>query len=127
MHVAKDFPSTMPCLAKRVVLWQRHDGIRDPLTSVISKICKNVESEPHLQPLDNSRFNLRTANISPEARLDIKAGGFWPRGVTAFFYVRVTNVNSASNKSTSTTLESTGGGTRGFYASCVWNKWWNGN
>ena len=27
-------------------------------------------------------------------RLDIKAGGFWVRGVTAFFDVRVTHVNS---------------------------------
>ena len=26
--------------------------------------------------------------------LDIKAGGFWARGVTAFFHVRVTHVNS---------------------------------
>ena len=77
---------------------QRHDGIRDLLTSVISKVCKNVETEPHLQPLDNERFNLRTANTSPEARLDIKAGGFWSREVTAFFYVRVTHVNSTSNQ-----------------------------
>lgn len=77
---------------------QRHDGIRDLLTSVISKVCKNVETEPHLQPLDNERFNLRSANTSPEARLDIKAGGFWSRGVTAFFDVRVTHVNSTSNQ-----------------------------
>ena len=77
---------------------QRHDGIRDMLTSVICKVCKNVETEPHLQPLDNERFNLRSANTSPEARLDIKAGGFWSRGVTAFFDVRVTHVNSTSNQ-----------------------------
>ena len=86
----------MPCHVKRVA--QRHDGIHDLLTSVISKVCKNVETEPHLQPLDNERFNLRTANTSPEARLDIKAGGFWSRGVTAFFDVRVTHVNSTSNQ-----------------------------
>ena len=36
---------------------QRHDGIRDLLTSVMSKVCKSVESEPHLQPLDNERLN----------------------------------------------------------------------
>ena len=41
---------------------------------------------------------------SPEARLDMKAGGFWSRGVTAFFDVRVTHVNSKCNqgKATST-------------------------
>ena len=36
--------------------------------------------------------------------MDFKAGGFWSRGVTAFFDVRVTHVNSKCNqgKSTST-------------------------
>jgi hypothetical protein len=28
-----------------------------------------VEIEPHLQPLDNERFNLRSAIISPEVQL----------------------------------------------------------
>ena len=32
------------------------------------------------------------------ARLDMKAGGFWTPGVTAFFDVRVTHVNSRSNQ-----------------------------
>ena len=32
---------------------QRHDTIRDLLTSHISKVCRNVETEPLLQPLDN--------------------------------------------------------------------------
>ncbi|CAH3151264.1 unnamed protein product [Porites lobata] len=57
-------------------------------------ICNNVEIEPRLQPLDNERFHLRSAVTSSEAKLDIKAGGFWARGVTAFFDVRVTHVNS---------------------------------
>ena len=40
----------------------------------------------------------------PEARLVLKAVGFWSRGVTAFFDVRVTHVNSKCNqgKATST-------------------------
>ena len=68
------------------------------------KVCTNVEVEPQLQPVDNERFNLRSAVTSPEARLDFKAEGFWSRGVTAFFDVRVTHVNSKCNqgKETST-------------------------
>ena len=83
---------------------QRHDGLRNLLTSLIGKVCTTVEVEPQLQPLDNERFNLRSAVTSPEARLDFKAGGFWSRGVTAFFDVRVTHVNSKCNqgKETST-------------------------
>ena len=41
---------------------------------------------------------------SPDARLDMEVGGFWSRGVTAFFDVRVTHVNFKCNqgKATST-------------------------
>ena len=54
---------------------QRHDGIRNLLTSG-SKVCKNVEVEPHLLPIDNEVFDLRSTVTSHEARLDIKAGSF---------------------------------------------------
>ena len=81
---------------------QRHDTIRDLLTSHIGKVCKNVETEPLLQPLDNEVFNLQSTVTSRDARLDMKAGGFWTPGVTAFFDVRVTHVNSRSNQSKST-------------------------
>ena len=37
---------------------------------------------------------MRRAVTSSEAGLDIKAGGFWSRGATAFFDERVTHVNS---------------------------------
>ena len=77
---------------------QRHDGVRNLLTSLIGKVCTNVEVEPQLQPLDNERFNLRSAVTSPEARLDFKAEGFWSRGVTAFFDVRVTHVSHVNSK-----------------------------
>ena len=76
----------------------RHDTIRDPLTSHISKVCRNVETEPLLQPLDNEVLNLQSTVTSREARLDMKAGGFWTPGVMAFFNVRVTHVNSRSNQ-----------------------------
>ena len=58
---------------------QRHGGVRNLLTTFIDKICNNVEIEPRLQPLDNEPFHLRSAVTSSEARLDIKAGGFWAR------------------------------------------------
>ena len=88
--------------AKREGSWRRHGGVRNLLTSLIGKVCTNVEVEPQLQPLDNERFNLRSAVTSPEARLDFKAGGFWSRGVTAFFDVRVTHVNSKCNQGKAT-------------------------
>ena len=59
---------------------QRYDTIRDLLTSHISRVCRNVETEPLLQPLDNEVFNLQSTVTSHEARLDMKAGGFWTPG-----------------------------------------------
>ena len=44
----------------------------------------------------NEAFDLRNANTSTEARLDIKASGFWQWSQTAFFDIRVTHVNSSS-------------------------------
>ena len=61
-------------------------------------MCRNVETEPLLQPLDNEVFNLQSTVTSREARLDMKAGGFSTPGVTSFFDVRVTHVNSRSNQ-----------------------------
>ena len=53
---------------------QRHDTVRDLLTSHMSKVCGNVETEPLLQPLDNEISNLQSTVTSREARLDMKAG-----------------------------------------------------
>ena len=80
----------------------RHDGVPNLLISLIGKAYTNVEVEPKLQPLDNERFNLRCAVTSPEARRDLKAGGFWSRGITVSFDVRVTHVNSKSNQGKAT-------------------------
>ena len=72
--------------------------VKRRVTSLLSRVCNNVEVESCLQPMNNERLNLRSAITSPEARLDMKAGGFWLRGVTAFFDMRVTHVNSKSNQ-----------------------------
>ena len=93
-----------PVIKTRSFVAQRHDDIRNLLTSLLSKVCKDVEIEPHLLPIDNKVFNQRSTVTSPEARLDIKAGNFWSRGETASFHVRVTHVNSTCNQNKSTEL-----------------------
>ena len=81
---------------------ERHDNVKNTLTTLLSKVCVDVESEPHLAPITREQFSYRTANTSDEARLDIKAKGFWRRGQTAFFDIRVTHVNSLTQKHQST-------------------------
>ena len=85
---------------------QRHDGVRNLLTSLVGKVCTNVEVEPQLQPLDNEQFNLRSAVTIPEARLDFKVWGFWSRGVTAWFDVRVLTPSVTREKQHPQTLTS---------------------
>ena len=101
----KSVPSAMPCHAKRKGSWCRDTmTFATYLPHFLVRFAPTLTVEPQLQPLDNYQFNLRNAVTSPEARLDMKAGGFWSRGVTAFFDVRVTHVNSKCNqgKATST-------------------------
>ena len=76
----------------------RHDNIRDLLTICLNKVF----TEPRLIPVSNENFKYKTANVSEEVRLDIKAKRFWRHRETAFFDVRVMQVNSMSSKNLKT-------------------------
>ena len=58
---------------KRGFVVQRHDVIQNLLTSLLSKVCKDVKIEPHLLPINYEVFNPRSPVTSPDARLDVKA------------------------------------------------------
>ena len=78
----------------------RHDNIRDFECKLLQSICTDVESEPHLQPIQNKSTYTASANTEDNARLDIRARGFWRRGQNAFFDVRVTNADNISQQNT---------------------------
>ena len=69
----------------------RHNDVRDLLAGVLSEVLPDVEVEPMLAPFDGEDLPHRTANRKSEARLDVKARGFWSRQQEAFFDVRVTH------------------------------------
>ncbi len=81
----------------------RHNEIRDITATMLTEVCHNVSTEPLLQPLTNETFTHRSANTEPNARLDIRARGFWNAGQDAFFDVRVFYPNASSNRSMTTT------------------------
>ena len=68
------FTASRALLCKGDFVAQRHNGIQNLLTSLLSKVCKDVDVKLHLLPIDSEVFNLRSTVTSPEAILDIKAG-----------------------------------------------------
>ena len=70
---------------------------------LLTEVCKDVECEPHLQKIPKKETYKKTAITGDEARLDIRARGFWRRGQNAFFDVRVTNIDCDSQKEESIT------------------------
>ena len=81
----------------------RHNDIRDYLAMRLSEVCSNVATEPLLQPLYGEEFVRRTTIREENARLDIRARGFWRGGRYgySFFCVRVFNPFAQSNHSAS--------------------------
>lgn len=66
----------------------KHNRIRDLTAQLLTKVCPSVEVEPHLQPLSGETFQNQTTNVEENARLDVKALGFWGnKRLGAFFDV----------------------------------------
>ena len=78
----------------------RHNDIRDFEASLLSKVCADVEIEPALFPLQNEVMPTGTIT-GDEARLDVRARGFWRRGQNAYFDVCVTNASAKSQSTQS--------------------------
>ena len=78
----------------------RHNDIRDITATLLTEVCHNVATEPPLQPLTGETLTARSANTDDNARLDIRARGFWNNYQDAFFDVRVFYPNAPSNRST---------------------------
>ena len=70
----------------------RHNHVRDVLANLMREVCTDVSTEPHLQPLTGEVFDRASTNTTDEARLDIRARGFWEcQQECTFFDVRVFN------------------------------------
>ena len=65
----------------------RHNNVRDFEANLPKKVFADVQIEPPLQPINED-----------QARVDIRARGFWRMGHTAYFDVRITKPNSESQK-----------------------------
>ena len=70
--------------------------------NLLTEVCHNVATEPPLQPLSGEMLSYRSANVSAEACLDIKARGFWNPVQDAFFDVRIFHPNAPCYRSKDT-------------------------
>ena len=66
----------------------RDNDLRNLTAKIVSELGKDTELEPKLLPLSGEELYGRTTIRSNEAKLDIRAGGFWKRGQQAFFDIR---------------------------------------
>ena len=55
----------------------RHNAARDLMETLLREVCPSTMAKTPLQPLSGEGLELLTANHDQEARLDIKALGFW--------------------------------------------------
>ena len=79
----------------------RHDNIRNFECGLLKSVVRDVECEPSLQRVTNKSGYRPSANLDDDARLDIRARGFWRDGQNAYFDVRITNADSASQQDSS--------------------------
>ena len=61
------------------------------------EVCYDTEIEPTLVSLSGEDLVNQTANRSNEARLDLRARGFWESAQQAFFDLRVFDPNACKH------------------------------
>ena len=104
----KNLPSKCPCTKSFTITHamnchrggfvnSRHDSVRNFEARLLKEVCHDVQIEPPLQPCTGIQLH-RSANTRDDARLDVRAKGFWRDGQNAFFDVRVTNADNESQK-----------------------------
>ena len=55
----------------------RHNDIRELTAKLLSEVCHDVQTGPHLQPLTGEILCYKSAVHEDDARVDIRAASFW--------------------------------------------------
>ena len=72
----------------------RYNDLRDLTANMMSKVCKDTETEPKLTPFSGKKLQGRMSNISSEVSIDIRARGLWIQEQQAFFELLVFSSNA---------------------------------
>ena len=79
----------------------RHNLIRDTVAEIMKEVCCDVQTSPHLIPVDPGDLTLAHSNKEPSARLDVSGRGIWSPFDRSFADIRITLPNCPANESKS--------------------------
>ena len=96
----KNLPDTCPCGSRYSLehsqqcttggfISGRHDDVKRLFAGIVKEAYRDVGVEPGLLPLSGEVMRLKSANVSDEARSDVRVRGFWGNKRDAFFDVAV--------------------------------------
>ena len=110
----RDLTAKLPSSCQRFV--------RGFTAKLMSEVCHDVQLEPHLQPLSGELLRYKSSKHEDDARVDIRAAGFWGCCHHRFFDVRVFNTFAESNQSPclAATFRRHEGDKRQAYEECIW-------
>ena len=87
----------------------RHNEIRDLTAYLLSEVCNNVCTEPHLQPVTGEQLNGATANSQDRARLLMGSGEAAPSAPFSMSGLKQRIIDLEHSSFTPLVLSSTGG------------------
>jgi len=73
----------------------RHDSVRDSEAQIIREVCRDVQTELMLLPINENNYE-RKANTADNASLDIYVRGLWNSCEKTYFDIRITHPTSQS-------------------------------
>ena len=90
-----DIDHSLTCKKGGYVI-MRHNALRNTEAALLNEVCRDVNIEPDLIPVDDEE--LRSSTTSQDrAKLDISARGVYGQMERVFFDVRVTHPNTQTN------------------------------
>jgi len=73
----------------------RHDSVRDSEAQIIREVCRDVQTELMLLPINENNYE-RKVNTADNASLDIYVRGLWNSCEKTYFDIRITHSTSQS-------------------------------
>ena len=77
VFVELNFPLNILFLAKSGFPTIRHNEIHDLTTSLLAKLCHEIQTEPTLQPISEESFDHATLHKEDGFHLDVPMNNFW--------------------------------------------------